>query len=128
MRKLLVEDAVLGAVTHATATSYMRKDFTRPHYWWDSVEHGGGTLGAVGSHKIDALSWLTGTLVSHVSAKLTTPIPSRKKSVESDERMEIIYDLVFISGRSSCHERILREYISYVWQRCDRPHQLDDGP
>jgi predicted dehydrogenase len=40
--------------------------------WWSDAGAGGGALGAIGSHAVDALHWLLGTNVSHVSAALAT--------------------------------------------------------
>jgi predicted dehydrogenase len=40
--------------------------------WWSDESAGGGALGAIGSHAVDALQWLLGTNVSHVSAALAT--------------------------------------------------------
>jgi predicted dehydrogenase len=45
--------------------------------WWSDERMGGGVLGAIGSHVVDALMWLTGARVSHVSASLATHVSER---------------------------------------------------
>jgi predicted dehydrogenase len=45
--------------------------------WWSDEKMGGGVLGAIGSHVVDALLWMTGARVSHVSASLATHVTER---------------------------------------------------
>ena len=45
--------------------------------WWSDEKMGGGVLGAIGSHVVDALLWMTGSEVSHVSASLATHVSER---------------------------------------------------
>ena len=45
--------------------------------WWSEAEKGGGLLGAIGSHFIDAMTWLIGRRVTSVSADLRTFIQER---------------------------------------------------
>lgn len=45
--------------------------------WWSDEKMGGGVLGAIGSHVIDAMLWMTGAQVSHVSASLSTHVSER---------------------------------------------------
>ena len=49
-----------------------------PWSWWSDERSGGGALGAIGSHAVDALHWLLGTNVSHVSAVLSAHVASRR--------------------------------------------------
>lgn len=46
--------------------------------WWSDKLQGGGALGAIGSHAIDALFWLTGTEISQVFCQLNTHVRERK--------------------------------------------------
>jgi len=46
--------------------------------WWFSKEHGGGALGAVGSHLIDALCYITNQKVESVCGVLGTFVKERK--------------------------------------------------
>ncbi|HVF43208.1 MAG TPA: Gfo/Idh/MocA family oxidoreductase [Pyrinomonadaceae bacterium] len=59
--------------------------------WWSDEKMGGGVLGAIGSHVIDALLWLTGARVSHVGASLATHVPERPHA-ESGERRRVTTD------------------------------------
>lgn len=46
--------------------------------WWSDKLQGGGALGAIGSHAIDALLWLTGAEISQVYCQLNTHVRERK--------------------------------------------------
>jgi predicted dehydrogenase len=78
MREIIL-GGELGRVRHAKfmfrADSRARAD--RPWSWWSDERAGGGALGAIGSHAVDALHWLLGTRVSHVSAALATHVRER---------------------------------------------------
>ncbi|MCA1619955.1 MAG: Gfo/Idh/MocA family oxidoreductase [Acidobacteria bacterium] len=78
MREMIL-GGELGRVRHAKflfrADSRALAD--RPWNWWSDERAGGGALGAIGSHAVDALHWLFGTRVSHVSAALATHVRER---------------------------------------------------
>jgi predicted dehydrogenase len=63
----------------ARYASPSRNDPERPWNWWFSEEHGGGVLGAVGSHLIDAFRYFIGEIVG-VRAVLETLIRHRPDS------------------------------------------------
>jgi predicted dehydrogenase len=42
--------------------------------WWSDASRGGGTLGAIGSHVIDAFRWFTGTEIEEVQGRLASHI------------------------------------------------------
>jgi predicted dehydrogenase len=63
----------------ARYASPSRNDPERPWNWWFSEEHGGGVLGAVGSHLIDAFRYFIGEIVE-VRAALATLIRQRRDS------------------------------------------------
>lgn len=46
--------------------------------WWSDKRQGGGALGAIGSHAIDAMLWLTGAPISQVFCQLNTHVRERK--------------------------------------------------
>ena len=48
----------------------------RPWSWWFDRERGGGILGAIGSHMLDAVRWLFGE-IDTVHAELSTFLPER---------------------------------------------------
>jgi predicted dehydrogenase len=67
-----------------------RGDRSRQWNWWSDAEQGGGVLGAVASHGIDAVRYLTALEITEVSAMLNTFITSRpfgdgEKTVSSDD-------------------------------------------
>jgi predicted dehydrogenase len=68
--------------------------------WWSDAEAGGGVLGAIGSHAIDALSWLTGAQVSEVFCRLATHVAERDdertgkaRRVTSDDEANLLLRL-----------------------------------
>jgi len=76
----LIRDGAVGRVWHARTifSSGQRADVNRPWNWWSDVKQGGGALGAIGSHLIDAGRWLLNTEVSEVFCDLATRIRERK--------------------------------------------------
>jgi predicted dehydrogenase len=70
----------IGKVRHAKLTfrSDARADPNRPWNWWSDKKQGGGALGAIGSHVIDAFRWLLDTEVDEVCGNLVTHIRERK--------------------------------------------------
>ncbi|MBV9492702.1 MAG: Gfo/Idh/MocA family oxidoreductase [Acidobacteria bacterium] len=75
-RQRLAED--LGAIRYVEAryASPGRGDRTRAWNWWSDASHGGGVLGAIGSHLVDTIRYLVGDLDS-VQAMLATIIGER---------------------------------------------------
>ena len=78
MRQML-RAGELGRIYHAKlmyrADSRARED--RPWDWWSDAGQGGGTLGAIGSHAVDAFRWLLETEISQVFCQLATHIRER---------------------------------------------------
>jgi predicted dehydrogenase len=68
----------IGAIRFAEFrfTSPGRGDPSRPWNWWSDASRGGGVLGAVGSHAIDAFRYLAGE-IREVKATLNTVITER---------------------------------------------------
>ena len=98
MRELILGGEV-GRVRHAKflfrADSRAAAD--RPWSWWSDERAGGGALGAIGSHAVDALHWLLGTHVSHVSAALAAhaeerldPATGQPKRVTADDEASLL--------------------------------------
>ena len=54
--------------------------------WWSDERAGGGALGAIGSHAVDALHWLLGAQVSHVSASLAAHVRERRDPASGEMR------------------------------------------
>lgn len=78
MREMILGGEV-GRVLHAKVLfrTDSRADASRPWSWWSDQEAGGGALGAIGSHAVDALHWLLGTHVSDVSCTLAAHVAER---------------------------------------------------
>src|SRR5262245_14081336 len=62
--KELVDGGFLGDLHHVNATiaSGFRHSAQRPWNWWSQRSAGGGLLGALGSHTIDAMRWVFGEI------------------------------------------------------------------
>jgi predicted dehydrogenase len=91
--KQLVADGFAGNVFHVnfTVATGFRHSAQRPWNWWAQRSAGGGLLGALGSHAIDALRWLLGDIES-VASTVATMVPGRMdtaagkmRSVETDD-------------------------------------------
>ena len=89
----LIQGGELGRVRHAKFLfrADSRAVADRPWSWWSDERAGGGALGAIGSHAVDALQWLLGTNVSHVSASLATNVAERSDP-ESGETRRVTAD------------------------------------
>jgi predicted dehydrogenase len=87
MREMIL-GGELGRVRHAKFLfrSDSRAVADRPWNWWSDERAGGGALGAIGSHGVDALLWLLGARVSHVSASLATHVAERRDPSSGESR------------------------------------------
>jgi predicted dehydrogenase len=103
-QRVLVDQGYIGepVLLEATSMSASRWDPARPWNWWMDAEQGGGLLGAIGSHFIDAFRWLTGREVRAVTATLHTtpqykerPLPdgSGVREVTSDDSGVLVLEL-----------------------------------
>ncbi|MDQ5837366.1 MAG: Gfo/Idh/MocA family oxidoreductase, partial [Acidobacteriota bacterium] len=84
----LIQKGALGRVRHA---KFLFRGGSRaladtPWSWWSDERAGGGALGAIGSHAVDALHWLLGTRVSHVSASLAAHVAERRDPASGESR------------------------------------------
>jgi predicted dehydrogenase len=88
----LIRDGSVGRVWYARTifSSGQRADLNRPWNWWSDVKQGGGALGAIGSHLIDAGRWFLNTEVSEVFCDLATRIRERKD--ENGKAREVTTD------------------------------------
>lgn len=77
--RALLQEGEIGRVYHAKLLfrADSRAKAERPWDWWSDAEQGGGTLGAIGSHAVDAFRWLLGTEASQVFCQLATHIRER---------------------------------------------------
>jgi len=76
----LIADGELGEIRHANIANIgasWADPAARPKGdWWSLAEHGGGRLGANGSHQVDMVRWWLGPVASVVGEALTI-IPNR---------------------------------------------------
>lgn len=94
----MVRRGNIGTVSHAQILfrSAQRADPNRPWNWWSDVKQGGGALGAIGSHVIDAFRWLLNTEVSEVIGQLSTHVKERKddagmtREVTTDDAAQLL--------------------------------------
>lgn len=84
----LIQGGGLGRVRHAKFLfrGGSRASAETPWSWWSDERAGGGALGAIGSHAVDALHWLLGTRVSHVSAALAAHVAERRDPASGESR------------------------------------------
>ncbi len=95
----LVGSGALGPVRHARVhyRSDNRAQASRPWDWWSDAAQGGGVLGALGSHAVDALRFLLGREPTEVLGALATHTPQRvdpasgaPRPVTADEEAEVL--------------------------------------
>ena len=84
----MIRGGEIGRVRHAKLLfrSDSRAAADRPWNWWSDERAGGGALGAIGSHAVDALQWLLGANVTHVSASLAAHTPARLDPASGETR------------------------------------------
>ncbi|MDY7092201.1 MAG: Gfo/Idh/MocA family oxidoreductase [Acidobacteriota bacterium] len=68
-----------------------RLDPSAPWNWWSDASRGGGLLGAIGSHLVDLLTWLTGLSVESVVADLR-PGWRQRRIAHSEETQTVTAD------------------------------------
>ena len=85
--KELVEGGFVGNVFHVsfTVATGFRHSAQRPWNWWAQRSAGGGLLGALGSHAIDALRSLFGDIES-VASTVATMVPARMDAATGEMR------------------------------------------
>lgn len=85
--KELVDAGFLGDLHHVNVniSSGFRHSAQRPWNWWSQKSSGGGLLGALGSHAIDAVRWLFGE-IDAVCSTVATMVPTRKDPVSGEVR------------------------------------------
>ncbi len=83
--KELVDDGFLGELYHVniTISAGFRHSAQRPWNWWSQQSAGGGLLGALGSHAIDALQWMFGEIES-VCGSVETMVAQRRDAATGE--------------------------------------------
>lgn len=87
MREML-RSGEIGRVRHAKLhfRSDSRASTARKWDWWSDSGSGGGALGAIGSHAVDAFRWLLGAEVSQVFCSLATHVAEREDEATGETR------------------------------------------
>jgi predicted dehydrogenase len=75
--KRLLEAEEIGEVFLFRASDLALWPTDRPFEWWFDRARGGGVLGAIGSHYVDAVHWWIGP-IARVSAELRALVPERR--------------------------------------------------
>jgi predicted dehydrogenase len=89
----LVQEDFLGRLLHAdiAVQGEYRLDRSRPWSWWSDADQGGGFLGALGSHVIDAVRFTLGEVAAACGCLRTLvrerpdPVTGRPRAVSSDD-------------------------------------------
>jgi predicted dehydrogenase len=84
----LLHDREIGNIYHAKLhfRSDSRASPDRKWDWWSDATSGGGVLGAVGSHAVDAFRWMLGTEVAEVFCTLVTHVAERPDAQTGEQR------------------------------------------
>jgi predicted dehydrogenase len=84
----LVASGEVGRVRHAKVQfrADWRAGADQKWDWWSDAAAGGGVLGAIGSHAIDALRWLAQTEFAEVSCRLATHVAERTDTATNEAR------------------------------------------
>jgi predicted dehydrogenase len=107
--KELVDGGFLGDLHHIniTITSGFRHSAQRPWNWWSQRSAGGGLLGAIGSHAIDAARWMFGEIEA-VTSTVATLVPERRdpksgemKPNETDDYVSFLARFAPQDGRTA---------------------------
>ena len=87
MREMLRRGDI-GQIRHAKLLfrADSRASAERAWDWWSDRAAGGGALGAIGSHAVDAFRWLLGTEVSAVFGQLSTHTAERMEKQTKELR------------------------------------------
>lgn len=84
----MIRAGEIGEVRHAKL--HFRSDSRalndRKWDWWSDERSGGGALGAIGSHAVDAFRWLMASEVSHVFCSLATHVKEREDEQTGEMR------------------------------------------
>lgn len=102
--KRLIEEGTLGDILHidfdVSSPGYTRLT-TQPIGWLGDKKLYGGMFGALGSHMVDAVHWLTNSTATHVFGRLKTVVPELKDSQGEIIEKRTTDDLFTVVGDTS---------------------------
>ncbi len=89
----ILRNGAIGKIVHAKYNfrNSSRGTLDVPWNWWSDEKHGGGALGAIGSHIIDSFLWFTDAEISSVFCQLQTHVKERREA-KSGEMREVTTD------------------------------------
>lgn len=97
----LVADGTLGDIRHVGITNIghgWNDPASRPKDdWWSLADHGGGRLGANGSHQVDLLRWWLGE-VEWVTGAAPVVVPDRRDKASGDAWTATADDVAYFTA------------------------------
>lgn len=110
--KELIDGGFVGEIHHVNVliSSGFRHSAQRPWNWWSQKSAGGGLLGALGSHAIDALRWMFGDIEA-VCSTVATMVPERKDPATGEMRPNETDDYVSFLVRFSPQDGVSRHAV-----------------
>ena len=97
--KRLLETRAIGDVFFFRAADLAPWPNDRPFSWWFDRARGGGALGAVTSHYIDAVNWWIGP-ITRVTADLRALVPERRAESGAGTERVTADDTAFVAFRA----------------------------
>lgn len=84
----MIQSGEIGQIRHAKMLfrADSRSSGERVWDWWSDVAAGGGALGAIGSHAVDAYRWLLKTEIADVFCQLATHVRERVEKQTNELR------------------------------------------
>lgn len=94
----MIREGQIGKIIHFKQMfrNASRGKLDLPWNWWSDIDAGGGALGAIGSHSIDAFQWFTGSEITEIFCMLKTNVKERidsngvKRAVTTDDEANMI--------------------------------------
>ncbi|GAA0328860.1 Gfo/Idh/MocA family oxidoreductase [Bacillus carboniphilus] len=99
--KRLIEEGILGDIIHIDFETSMpgyKGLTTAPRGWLGDKNAYGGMFGALGSHMVDAIHWLTDSKITKVFGRLKTVVPELKNEAGEVMERRTTDDLFTITG------------------------------
>ena len=84
----MIREGEIGRVMHVKTVfrNASRGTPETPWNWWSDETKGGGALGAIGSHAVDAFNWILGTEIAEIFCALKTNIKERPDKTTNELR------------------------------------------
>lgn len=102
--KEVLQEGKLGRIMHISYTTVMpgyERSITGVRGWLGQEDKAGGYLGALGSHMLDTLMWLTGERITSVYGQLHTYVPKNVGANEAEQETRTADDAFQVLGSFS---------------------------